>query len=727
MYKNALKYRCTQLAATLAITSIITIGSIHVTNGEIYGTGNVDVQLASNNFEIHYSEYAPIDKQLDGLYNLIAHKVGIDEKYVYMLHQIAKKELVYVNDYADIFSDETSDLFRPPMSIQGASTNYIEADFVLNNTIDRPSEYFLPDALYSVASDVSRIMHIRHRINSRSTKNKYYALTESVQNDIDFYEAVMLYVGDNRESAKNFYTAYESILQEKDIGENICEYNKNGDIVIKLRFREILRENNITNYNSLMALSTLFSYDENIVMNNTIEKLEEIYTIPYVIGETSRENMMLAAMSLVGKVRYIWGGGHNGASYVKGINPVWKQFNRLYPSEQTSTLSDDTIVKNDGFGTCIKPSGSWCPVHGYQSSSFHGQSMHSLDEYIDIRKDLFDSIDLTDTKYRDMLSTVNYDNGVNEHIIDGLDCSGFTSWMFNQITDEYKFNTAAKYFTGQNGLSKISMNEVLLPGDIFAWDTHIVTIVGRVSDSYSTYVTVEETPNVLRYGVGYYSFATNDEIEKAKEIAAQANELIGGLNRGYEPPHVYCINYIGNIAVQPVVTVSDNEIEQETSEETQVTSEENVQQQHVENNNEQLVNNQEQLATSEDTQVTSEENTENEVLIDNTKDATSEENIETSEVEEVQLPWWYYYPLFESEGIIYADTMSIARFNGTFIDDDKIIEKYNKTFKDMTAQEILQYTIEKLPISYVTGYEKYDGDIFDKTKIATNLVKQGEN
>ena len=45
----------------------------------------------------------------------------------------------------------------------------------------------------------------------------------------------------------------------------------------------------------------------------------------------------------------------------------------------------------------------------------------------------------------------------------------------------------------------------------------------------------------------------------------------------------------------------------------------------------------------------------------------------------------------------------------------------NKLIKDMTAQEIIQYTLTKLPISYVSGYNLYEGDLFNKSLVSSNL------
>jgi hypothetical protein len=63
----------------------------------------------------------------------------------------------------------------------------------------------------------------------------------------------------------------------------------------------------------------------------------------------------------------------------------------------------------------------------------------------------------------------------------------------------------------------------------------------------------------------------------------------------------------------------------------------------------------------------------------------------------------------------------IGRFKDQFIDEDTNVGELNKPIKDMTASEIIQYTLTKLPISYVTGYNLYEGNLFDKNKVSSNL------
>ena len=516
--------------------------------------------------ENSYKPEESLRSQLIDLVELVAEELDMDKKQVSVIFDLSDTPVIYDNAKINIYEEETSYDEAAPLKIASANTILKEAEFAETSSlsINRPSSRYLPDALYSVASDLKELTEERHEINSDSESVYYNSLNDETENIIDFDEAVLSYIGEDEDRVDSFKDVYEKILTDKEANENVVEI-VSGNIAIKDKFREILTEANITDENAIRLLGILFSKDKTLFKNDNIDKLTDAYVYPYEIGLTSRENMMTAAMSLVGDVRYVWGGGHSGAAYIKGINPVWKQFNRLYPSEPfTDTASGNSPDYNVGFGTCIKPSGSWCPIHGYVNSAFHGETIYSLDQYIKLRSGLFNKIDLTDDKYREMLSTVNYSNGVNAHVLDGLDCSGYVSWLYNQIQNKYDVNTAARYFTRQSCFTPLEMGADLLPGDIFAWESHIVVIVGRVKEGSGAYVTLEETPNVLRFGVAYYTGASDSDISYGKQIASEANSLIGGLNPSYEKPHVYCINTVGasesaNTVVQTAFKVSSTE------------------------------------------------------------------------------------------------------------------------------------------------------------------------
>ena len=295
-----------------------------------------------------------------------------------------------------------------------------------------------------------------------------------------------------------------------------------------------------------------------------------------------------------------------------------------------------------------------------------------------------DAAELRDEKYEEMLSKVDYSKVINIHTLDGLDCSGFASWLYNQLTDDFEVNSTAINFLNQKAFKEIPLSSQLLPGDLFTWTSHIVIIVGKVSDSNKVYVTIEQTPNVLRYGVLYHTGASKDEIEKGKEIAAEANLLIGGLDPELEPPHCYNMDGVGKYTVENTIT-----------EEVEV----------------------------------SEEVLKYEYASDDSDDL-DDDNLEDgqwygySEDDGCYYKYWHETETHteEREKIVEEQKQfNVAgRFTLEFIDEDKNLDGFDKPIKDLTAKDIIQHTITKLPISYTSGYHIYNGTLFDKSTIATN-------
>ena len=100
------------------------------------------------------------------------------------------------------------------------------------------------------------------------------------------------------------------------------------------------------------------------------------------------------------------------------------------------------------------------------------------------------------------------------------------------------------------------------------------------------------------------------------------------------------------------------------------------------------------------------ETNEQEIIAENLEIETSDETSET---------------LTEDESSEYKEFAFIGRFKDSFTDENVILDDYNKKIKDMYAVDIIQHTLSKLPISYVTGYEKYNGVIFNKNLVASDL------
>jgi hypothetical protein len=59
----------------------------------------------------------------------------------------------------------------------------------------------------------------------------------------------------------------------------------------------------------------------------------------------------------------------------------------------------------------------------------------------------------------------------------------------------------------------------------------------------------------------------------------------------------------------------------------------------------------------------------------------------------------------------------IGRLNTSFLDENIIIPDYNKKIKDMSAKEIIQYTLNNMDKSYVSGFDTYEGKVFDTSKV----------
>lgn len=644
-----------KIIATIVVSVILIQNTVVVFAEEETGEGTEQAEDLS----IHSNDQAQsediadnivaipdINSQLDTLYDEIGTRLGVDKSYIKQIHLLAGGRAIYAEKKPDIRTDLMSKTDKTPLYIDVAHINYIEAEFIKckDDTISRPSEYYLPDALYSISYDIVSLMSQRYYCNRGGYQIYYDSLQDDVKKNIAFYEAILMYTGAKVESVDKFYLAYEKMLYDKSTNENVIEKVSDNTFKIKDKFIGILNSIGIESDKQLGYLAIALSFDKNLAVNDSVEKLQEIYNVPYKPNYTSRENMMVAAASLCGKVRYVWGGGHSGASYIDGINQMWEKFESLYPdaASRQVRLDNGTVISipNAGYNTCIKPSGSWCPIHGYTNEEFHGGDVHSLQEYIDISAEHLDSSELADTKYRDMLDKIDFTDGINIHTLDGLDCSGFASWLYNQITDKYEINSTAQNFTQQAGISQIKYGDTIYPGDIFAWTDHIVIIVGKVNNNNKAFVTIEQTPNVIKYGALYYRGARLSDIELAKRIAAEANELIGGIDSSSEKPHAYCMDSVGIYTVQETVNTDTTGLESE--------------------GNETVVEHLEQYR-------------------------------------------------------------EIGRFKDKFLDEEVSLTEYGTPIKYMCATDIIQHTISKLPISYISGYNTYNGKIFDKTKAATQL------
>lgn len=469
----------------------------------------------------------PLNEQIDTLIHDVSELCEVDESLVRETYQLAGGTALYLDRNPDIYLDETIHSAKAPMYLIGADTRYREIPKEEYSDISRTMSYYLPDAMYSVISDLKVLMDERLAFDRGDQQLYFNSLVDDVRKRLVYYEALLLYIGVDESKVNKLQSAYEFTITEKLASETVAV--QTGDtVVLKNEYSDIFSSVGLDSLQEQGYLAKLLANDKILTESEDMESLRDIFILPYTPNYPSRLNMMIASACLVGRVRYVWGGGHSGASYIDGINPIWIKFNDAYPEEHINS--------------CIKPGGTWCPLHGSISDEYHGGMVYSLDEYVESRAEAFDSSELLHDKYRDMLSSVNYSNGINAHTLDGLDCSGFASWLYNQVTDKYSINSTARDFTKQSGVVSLEFGDKLLPGDLFAWTRHIIVIVGQVSEGSKAYVTVESTPSILRYGVAYYSGASDSDIALGMQIAREANELIGGISI---EPHCYNMNNVG--------------------------------------------------------------------------------------------------------------------------------------------------------------------------------------
>lgn len=709
----------------LSITIISSVSSIAYAEEDIpSNTSQQEVSIVDicneQSIDEKIIDVPSLDVQLAELYEKVGEKVNIKPSYVKMLHLLAGGKAVYADKRPNIYTDITVENIKGAFEIDGVDTVIRQFDDVMcaDYTISRPSKYYLPDAAYSLALDIAHLMNQRVQCDRGGIQIYYDALKEDVKMDIVFTEAVLLYIGETEDNVDNFYKSYEKMMFDKSRNENVIDtigcanaaeaVEKGMElpecIKIKDKFKTTLIENGLGSERTLKALAIILSFDGNLAINDNVEVLKDEYVLPYKVNYTSRENMMIAAMSLVGKVRYVWGGGHSGASNIDGINPAWIEFEDIYQDYPYNEIVDSETgeviqIPNESFGKCIKPSGSWCPNHGASNTecSLGRNDIHSVDDYLNNMRGYIDMYNLDNDKYRELMKNIDYTGGISVDTLNGLDCSGYASWVYNQVTDRYSINYLADDFTKSQGVEHIEFGSELLPGDVFAWNSHIVVIIGKLRDECKVYVTSEATPNVIRFGVVYYIGASQSDIEAAKQVALEANQLIGGINE-YEPPKAYCMDTVGKYTeyhdnLGNIVTESEYNELPDTLPEPSVEDIDDIEE---ESGN----------ATGDG-------------------DGSSMRGESSGAGGYIALS--EDIPSMDSSELrckgdkVSKESHSIGRLRDSFIDEDTIIPDYNKPIKDMCASDIIQYVLCKLPISYVTGYNEYAGMIFDKSLVASSL------
>lgn len=597
--------------------------------------------------------------QLDDLYREIGNQLDIDYIYIKLIHLIAGGKAVYADKRPNIYTDLTVDSLSGSFDIGGITPKELRlATWAKcpDTSIQRPNKNYLPDVAYSVSYEIHSIMEKRQYYNREGYQVYFDSLKPDVKTNILFCEAILSYLGATQEQVDSFYGCYEKIIYDKYPNENVVEYLGEGKFKLKDRFKEIFIDNGIASDEYLDILAVVLSFDKGLAESNNIDNMSDYFDIPYKVDYTSRENMMAAAMSIVGKVRYVWGGGHLGSGEIKGINPVWKLFNNCY----------GTSEEMEGYNQCVRPNTSWCPLHGevhdINGCMASSPAVYSAEEYIATLDGVIsDDVDIE--KYMELLDNIDQlKHGMSAHRFDGLDCSGYTTWLYNQIDPINVYGGGASTFVTHNIIDEIPLGSELLPGDVFAWSSHIIVIVGKVQEESDSYIILEASPNTIKFGVAYYGEGfisepdytdgrprstvivpsggvTPEDLELGKQIATEANTLLGGIDKN-EKVNCYNLNQVG-FYNDEVVTLDDG---------TQ--------------------------------------------YLDRIK---HDEN-----------------------------SAKIGRLSRDFIDEDLVLQDYEKRITDMTAQEIIQHTINNYELQYLTGRGIYQGELFQVEGIEAIKKKEEE-
>lgn len=510
---------------------------------DIVGNSEAEQEETKKDNNNENEELDILNKQLNTIYKEVGEELKINSMYVKLLHMIAGGKAVYSEEVPNVYVDTTVDHLDLPFYIKGSNQEYNLiapwANCPDEDTV-RPCANYLPDAAYNVTATIVSIMNSRYKAERGYLQDYFDALSNDVKTNILFCEALLCYIGDT-DAANSFYNIYERFLYEKSGNENVIEINTNGEYKFKDKYLEILNNNGITDEWSIEVLCKVLRFDSKLAASSSFNEVSTSYVIPYKVDYTSRENLMLAAMSVVGKVRYVWGGGHGTTGAIAGINPMWESFNNSYIDAENN---------NEEVYNCIRPNNGWCPIHGTVNGGngclFSCNTIYSIDEYLEERKDIIDVESFDTEAFKELMSVVNMENGLNSHRLDGLDCSGYMSWLFSQITDKYNFDSGATAFISQYGMRSITPSvDKILPGDVFSWGDHIIMLIGEYSTGSNVYLHIEATPDTVKFGVSYTGNAGYLTINRARELADEANILFGDIDLEKEGSAIYNLDNIG--------------------------------------------------------------------------------------------------------------------------------------------------------------------------------------
>ena len=460
--------------------------------------------------------------QIEELISDMAERFSMEPWQVRVIYRMMKLNPVYTDKAPNIYTD----LSVTELVEQDKYT--IESYQKDSSYITEPSNKRLADVVYSVMKnfDTFEIENtltnegIINGIEVRYLSEKDKGYIKFALNVLDFFGQ-----GEHKETFCADYKRIISLIVSDDISTKTLylDSNKNAQfntLVAKELFGDTYNEEYVS------MLANILSGNDALINNGSFlnaEYASGVVGYPYKYMYFSRANMMRAAISVVGKVRYIWSGGHGGGSNIAGINPMWERFNDVYKQNSPSSS--------------IKNSGTWCPIHGSAGNcAYRGNSVKTVDQYIDYFNSNLSNNGYGQYTYGiDRQEVYNVFNGrgtvatyssqaLNPHSLDGLDCSGFACWLYNQVDGSSVKDTVASSFASCAGMRRLKFGEQLYPGDAVGWDTHIIIIFGQYSKD--CYITVEQTPDELKFGACSFN-GGSARLNEAKAYADKLNDKFG--------------------------------------------------------------------------------------------------------------------------------------------------------------------------------------------------------
>lgn len=533
LYIKGYKYILHFIPAILLIVGVVA-GILLVThdikddsnNAEILENKNIIRQIAYNpNTGIYPDRSNYIYKQVDDMIQNLSDTFKIDVSRVRVIYRMANLDPVYTDKSPNIYTDlAVNDLTDgSKYSVESYYESVKQSDD--SGKKQEPSNKRLADVAYSVVKAFDSFQLQNSTVNDvylEDIRVKY--LVDEDKAYIKFALDVLDFFG-KQDYKDQFCTDYKNLidmLQTSNIKTQALYVDNNRNAKLNsILLDSVIVDNKSHDYTT--ALADVLSGNNQFINETSFVKNYEIpqYAYGFEYLKTTRENMMIASSSLVGKVRYVWAGGHGGGAQIAGINPIWEKFNEAY--------------KIKGLSGCIMSSSGTCPIHGGGGCAYSSPSVGTIDDYVNtwIERmhnnglgELTDDIDMNTmySVFRDRNTVSRYGSQrLSMHTLEGLDCSGFACWLYNQI-DPYSIkDTTAVEFVNSSGVSRVRYGEKLLPGDAIGWDTHIITVFGVYKDN--AYIAIEQTPNVLRFTA--FSVGSSSYIQEASDYAEELNAIAG--------------------------------------------------------------------------------------------------------------------------------------------------------------------------------------------------------